>query len=261
MNPNSSPSRGSALPRAIDLFLTALIALNVAAFVASTIPEVHTPYQGAFDGFETFSVIIFSVEYLARLILCTAEERFRRPVLGRLRYLVTPLAIIDLVSILPFYLPLLGLDLRVLRLFRLMRLLRIFKLGRYSESLQLIRAVLKKKKEELGATLFIVFILLTVASSLIYFAESDAQPKAFGSIPLCMWWGVTTLTTIGYGDLYPITSAGRFIGSVVAILGIGLFAMPTAILGAAFVEEMQLRKRSENPKEAAACPHCGKPIP
>ena len=164
--------------------------------------------------------------------------------------------IFDLIAILPFYLPMIMLiDLRFVRVLRLFRLLRVFKLGRYSESLRTLANVLKRKKEELFITIFVVMILLIIASSLMYFIENEAQPEIFSSIPSAMWWGVATLTTVGYGDAYPVTPVGKLLGAVIALLGIGMFALPTGILGSGFVEEMQ-RKREKR----KICPNCGKEI-
>jgi voltage-gated potassium channel len=147
---------------------------------------------------------------------------------------------------------LIRLDLRFLRAVRLIRIFRVFKVGRYSESMKLFGNVLKAKKEQLVITLFAVFILLTIASSLLYYVENEAQPDAFSSIPSTMWWGVSALTTVGYGDMYPITPIGKILGAIISLLGIGLFAMPTGILSAGFVEE--IRRRREQDK---VCPHCG----
>lgn len=125
-------------------------------------------------------------------------------------------------------------------------------MGRYSESMKLFVKVLKAKKEEIFIIIFVIFILLTISSSLLYYIEHEAQPKVFSSIPAAMWWGIATLTTVGYGDVYPITSLGKFLGAIISLLGIGLFALPTGILSAGFVEE--IRKRREGEK---VCPHCG----
>jgi len=202
---------------------------------------------------------LFSAEYLLRLWSCTVNPAHAAPLRGRFRFALTPLLLIDLLAILPFYFsllaPLLALDLRFLRAVRLFRLFRLAKLARYSLALRTFGRVLSSKKEELLSTLFILFLLLFLASSLMYFAENKAQPEKFSSIPTALWWGVATLTTVGYGDVVPVTALGRFLASMIAILGIGMFALPTGILGAAFVEEMQTR--SSPPK---LCPHCGKQL-
>ena len=138
---------------------------------------------------------------------------------------------------------------------RLIRLFRLFKLGRYSAAIKLFGRVLKAKREELFITAFAIFIILTISSSLLYYVEHKAQPEVFSSIPAAMWWGVATLTTVGYGDIYPITTLGKFLGAIISLLGIGLFAMPAGILSAGFIEE--IRKTKETAK---TCPHCGEKL-
>ncbi len=242
--------------RTIDLFIMVLIALNVAMVILETVQSLGLQYRRFFEVFEVFSVLVFTVEYLLRLWTCTADERFARPVAGRIRYVFTPMALVDLIAILPFYLPMLvSVDLRVLRAMRLARLLRLFKLGRYSESLQTLGNVLRQKSGELYVMLFVLFILLVIASSLMYFAEHEAQPDAFSSIPASMWWGMVTLTTVGYGDAFPVTPTGKLLGAIIALLGIGMFALPAGILGSGFAEEIQRRKERQ-----VFCPHCGKDI-
>src|SRR5688572_7999302 len=159
------------------------------------------------------------------------------------------MAIVDLLAVAPFYLAFIHLDLRVLRA---LRLFRVLKLTRYSRSLQMLASVLRAKRGELAVTLFAIVLALLMASSLIYYVERDHQPDKFESIPAAMWWGVATLSTVGYGDVYPITALGKLIGALVALLGIGLFALPAGILGSGFIEEIQ-RSRTK-----AICPHCGR---
>jgi voltage-gated potassium channel len=181
--------------------------------------------------------------------------RYAGAVLGRVRYAVTPLALVDLCAIVPFYLPMLiPLDLRFVRALRLMRLVRFMKIGRYSESMRTVAAVLWERKEQLAAALLVLAVLLILSSSLMFYIERDAQPEAFSSIPAAMWWAVATLTTVGYGDIYPVTTWGRVLGSVIAVLGIGLFALPAGILGSGFVERLGKQKAQRK------CPHCGKEI-
>ena len=166
------------------------------------------------------------------------------------------MALVDLAAILPFYLPLfIKLDLRFVRALRLLRLFRIFKMGRYSSALQMLGRVVRAKKEEIFITALVLIMLLVVASGLMYYIEKDAQPKQFSSIPSAMWWGVATLTTVGYGDVYPVTAAGKILSAVIAILGIGLFALPTGILASGFIEELHKKETGK-----IICPHCGKEI-
>jgi len=144
------------------------------------------------------------------------------------------------------------------RALRLFRLFRVLKLARYSESIQTFVDVIRLKKEELMLMFFAILILLVISSSLMYNAEHEAQPEAFSSIPAAMWWGIVTLATVGYGDVYPITPWGKFIGSIVVILGIGLFALPTGVLASGFSEVLAQKKREH--KDHFVCPHCGRYI-
>ncbi|NPV62917.1 MAG: ion transporter [Methanotrichaceae archaeon] len=239
-----------------DPFIMGLIILNVIAVTLSTVHTIYLRYAVYFDYFELFSVAVFSVEYILRLWTCTVDPRYQSPVFGRLRYMATPMAIVDLVAVLPFYIPLIFPDLRFLRAIRLLRLFRILKMVRYSESLKTFTEVLRIKKEELGVMFFIILMLLIVASAMIYEAEHNAQPEAFSSIPAAMWWGVVTLTTVGYGDIYPITPLGKLIGTVVVILGIGLFALPAGILASGFMEVLQQKRE----RRKIVCPYCGRCI-
>ena len=246
---------GDRASRTFDIFILTLIALNVVALVLETVKPVYEAAPQFFEIFEIISVLIFSLEYVLRLWSCTASPDYMAPVRGRLRFARTPLALIDLLAVLPFYLPFLGLDLRFVRAVRLFRLFRVAKLGRYSQALQTFGRVILTKRAELITTVLLLVLLLILASSLVYLAEHEAQPEIFSSIPHAMWWSIITLTTVGYGDVYPVTVTGKVLASIIAVLGIGMFALPTGILGAAFVEEIQARKRSSK-----ICPHCGKEI-
>jgi voltage-gated potassium channel len=242
--------------RVFDIFIITLITLNVVAVILETVESLAAQFSTVFATFELFSIIIFTVEYVLRLWVCTAGKKGANPVTDRMRFVIKPMALIDLVAILPFYLPVMfPLDPRFMRALRLFRLFRLFKMGRYSESLQTLGNVMKAKKEEIIVTFFVISLLLIFASSTIYYVEHDAQPEAFSSIPAAMWWGVATLTTVGYGDVYPITPLGKFLGAVIALLGIGMFALPAGILASGFAEELQ--KKSD---QKQICPHCGKDI-
>jgi len=250
------PSEGERLGRWVDGAILLLIALNVVALVLETVEPIRQRAPGLFYWFEFLSVLVFSVEYVLRLWSITVDPRYAHPVRGRVRYALTPLLLIDLLAVLPFYLPFLGVDLRVFRAARLFRIFRVAKLGRYSVALQTFGRVIRSTREQLLTTLMLLLVLLLFSASLLYYAENEVQPEAFSSIPAAMWWGIATLTTVGYGDVYPITGIGRLMAAAVAILGIGMFALPTGILGSAFVEEIQNRDRSGT----VTCPHCGKDI-
>jgi len=245
---------GDSLSRAFDVFIVMLIGLNVVALILGSVQRIHALSPWLFTIFEYFSVIVFSVEYVARIWSCVEKPIYERPVSGRLRFFITPLALVDLLAILPFYLPFTGVDLRFLRILRMMRIFRVAKLGRYSQSLQILHRIVTAKKEQLLCTLFILLLLVIIAASMLYYAENDVQPEVFSSIPTAMWWAVSTLTTVGYGDVYPVTGLGKLMASVIAVLGIGMFALPTGIVGAGFVEE------TDRGRKPAKCPHCGKEI-
>ena len=242
--------------RIFDVFIVSLISLNLTAVISETVKSLATRYTPIFRNFEIFSVVIFTIEYVLRIWTCTTNENFRQPVSGRIRFAFTPLPLIDLMAILPFYLPMLiPLDLRFLRILRLVRIFRMFKIARYSKALKIMGNVLRAKTEELVIAVFIIIVLLILVSSLMYFVESRIQPGSFSSIPQSMWWGIATLTTVGYGDVYPVTPIGKILGAIVSLLGIGMFALPTGIISSGFTEE--IRKRPGKPQ---LCPHCGKAI-
>lgn len=244
--------------RWVNAGLVALIALNVVALVLESVGAVREAMGGWLRLFEVFSVLVFTVEYVLRVWSITATPRFAGAVRGRLRFAATPMALIDLLAILPFWLPFLGIDLRVLRMLRMFRLFRVLKLARYSQALQTFGVVLMRKREELTTILIVLGMLLLLVSSLMYYVENEAQPDKFSSIPATMWWGIATLTTVGYGDIVPVTGLGRVLGALIAVLGIGIFALPTGILGAAFVDEIQQQKATH--RRNLTCPHCGEPL-
>ena len=229
--------------RLVALFLMLLIITNGLAVMLETVKALEVKYSHYFYLFEFFSVAVFTLEYLLRLWAITLNPVYKDPLGGRLRYVLSPMALTDLAAILPFYLPIaLTIDLRILRLLRLFRIFRLFKMTRYVESMRTFQNVFKAKKSELTLTLVLVFLLLIVASSAMYAVENEAQPDKFSSIPETLWWGVITLTTIGYGDIYPVTPLGKIIGGIIAFLGIGLFALPAGILASGFSEELQKRR-------------------
>lgn len=234
------------LSRRFDIFIMAMILLNVTAVIVETVESIHDSAPKAFEYFEYLSVFVFSLEYIGRLWTCTYFEEYKHPIIGRLKWMFSFMAIVDLLAIMPFYLPLFfAIDGRVLRVLRLFRIIRIFKMGRYSTAFNMIVRVVSKRKEELLVTLTIVFVMLILASSLMYYVENEAQPEVFRNIPETMWWGVATLTTVGYGDVYPITSLGKLLGAFIAILGVGIFALPAGIIASGFESEITQRMKEK----------------
>jgi len=165
------------------------------------------------------------------------------------------MALVDLAAIAPHYLmPMASSNSVVVRLLRVFRLVRVLKFGRYSASIGMLGKVLRLRRAELTVSLFLVLALVTITSTLMFAVEHDAQPKVFASIPASMWWGVVTLTTVGYGDVYPITAAGKVVAGISVLLGVGLFAIPAGLLASGFSEELAKERKQENCKK---CPHCG----
>jgi len=227
------------LARLINLVILLLIALTVVIVFAETIPQVRDDYITWFVWFEYVSIALFSIEYIARL-WSAAEIDPEQPWRSRWRYAKSPLALVDLLAVAPFYFGLfIQLDTRYLRV---VRLLRILKLTRYSRSLTTLLQVLKNEMPGIISALGILLILIVFASAGIYLVERDAQPEAFGSIPQAMWWATITLTTVGYGDVVPITLAGKALGIVITILGVGFAALPAGIIASGFTIEMQNRR-------------------
>ena len=243
------------ITKGFQIFIISLIAVNVLVVIIETEESVLDEYGYLFTPFEVFSVLVFTGEYAGRLIVCKLNPKYQNKKFALLRFVFTPMMLVDLAAILPFFLPFVVADVRFVRIIRLLRLFRLFKLARYSDPMQTLGDVFKAKAGDLAVAFFILFIVLIFASSLMYHAEHEAQPDVFSSIPSSMWWGIITLTTIGYGDTYPITVMGKIVGGVVAILGIAVYAIPTGIMASAFTEE--LRKKRQKKK---TCPHCGKDI-
>ena len=246
---------GSRAAKAIELMLIALIFLNIIAILAESVPEYNAEYGQFFQSLEKFSIIVFTIEYVLRIWTCGENPKYAG-LIGKFKYAATPMAVIDLLSILPFYMAVLPFDLRVVRIIRLFRLFRLLKIARYMKAVHLISAVLRERREQIFLTVMFILFMLVILSTVMYFVEKDAQPEKFSSIPATMWWGIETLTTVGYGDMIPTTPLGRFLGGAFAILGIGIFALPAGILSSGLTDHL----RSDKSK-LKRCPHCGGELP
>ncbi|MFT7285045.1 ion transporter [Nonlabens sp.] len=239
----------------VHYLISGLIILNVFALFLESYNELKASYGNIFKSIEIVSIIVFSIEYAARIWTADLAFKNKGAFKSRCSYMFSFMGLIDLLSILPFYLPFLfKIDLRVIRTLRLLRLLRILKLNRHSAALRLIATVFKKSKNDIVATIFIVSILLVIAATLMYDLENKAQPDAFKNIGEALWWSVATLTTVGYGDIYPITGLGKLLSGIIALLGIGIVALPTGIISSAYIEEVQNRNAMK------CCPHCDKDL-
>ncbi len=231
------------LSRAVDGFLITLIILNVLAVILESVPSIETGYRPWFFWFELASVAIFTIEYATR-IWCTierSEESKAAPWRARLAHVLKPIALADLLAILPFYLS--GIIQMDLRMLRVLRLLRVLKLSRYSTSITLLLDALCSEARAIVAAVFVLSLLLLIAASFAYLAENQAQPVAFGTIPDTLWWAVITMTTVGFGDVVPVTPLGKVIGGIIAVIGIGMVALPAGLLAAAFSEQLHERER------------------
>ena len=245
--------------RIFDICLIVLILLNVCLVIADTF-NLPLKVQKAFSYVETVSVIIFTIEYFLRIWTSDLLYPGKKRITAILKYIFSFLAIIDLLAILPFYLPfLITIDLRILRMLRIIRLFRVFKINRYTNALVSIVKVFKNKQSELLSSIFVVLLLMIVASVLMYGVENKAQPEVFRNAFDALWWALATLTTVGYGDIYPITVLGKILSAVIAILGIGLVAVPTGIISAGFMENMNKSQECESEK-IKYCPYCGKEL-
>ena len=227
---------GEAHPagRAVNVFIVVLIFLNAIAFAAETVDDLAARYGPYFHALNVFSVIVFTVEYVLRVWSAVDIPMLSRlpPWRARLRFALRPIMLIDLFAFLPFYLQwIVPLDLRVLRVLRLFRLL---KLVRYSPALQTLGRVIADEYRALLGALLVMLVLLLFASTAIYFLEREAQPDKFGSIPAAAWWALSTLTTVGYGDVVPVTPWGKVVGGIVMLLGVCMFALPIAIIATGF---------------------------
>ena len=240
-----------------DYTIMTLIVLSLVTMILESMSEVYSEYNLFIDGFNVFSIIIFTVEYCMRLYVSDLTHPSKSRLKSLSRFVFSTYGLIDLFAILPFFLPLLKVDLRFLRAMRLTRFLRVLKLNRYNDSLNLIWTVIKEKKSELAVTGFLSFLILLIASFIMYYIEGEKQPEAFPNILESFWWAIATLTTVGYGDVYPVTGLGKFISGLIAILGIGIVALPTGLISAGFMNKIE--KPSLN-KIEDKCPHCGHEI-
>ena len=225
-----------------DKFIYLLIIVNVVAMILESHVSIRNAYGNLFQIFEAISIYIFSFEYLYRIRLAYMNNRMK----GVSKYVFSTFGLIDLISILPFYLnQFIKVDGRFLRILRLFRLTRIFKLGRDSSSLRLFVKALKGVQNELKFTLFLSALAILFSASAIYYLENEAQPDKFSSITESIWWATVSLATVGYGDVYPVTVGGKIFASIISLIGIGIVAIPTGIISASFVEEINAVRRGE----------------
>ena len=222
------------------MFIYVLIIGNIIAMVLESHEFIQIEFYKAFYYFELISILIFSFEYIYRIVTSYRENQW----VGVKNYVFSFFGFIDLISILPFYLKqFVLLDGRFFRILRLFRLTRVFKLGRDSESLKLFIKALSAVRNELKFTLFLSVLTILFSASAIYFLENKAQPEVFSSITSSIWWATVSLATVGYGDVVPVTVWGKIFASIISLVGIGIVAIPTGIISASFVEEIHNSKK------------------
>jgi voltage-gated potassium channel len=244
--------QASPWEQVFDVLVLLVILVSVSVVVLQSMPELAV-YDPLFSKIEAFAVYFFTAEYVARLWTAPEIEKYGGGWRGRLRYAFSLMALVDLAAILPFYLAAFAdSNTVVFRLLRVFRLVRVLKFGRYHSSIGILGRVLLSRREELVVSVGLVLALVVITSTLMYAVEHDAQPKVFSSIPASMWWGVVTLTTVGYGDVYPITLGGRLFTSVVLLLGLGFVAVPTGLLAGALSRAREQEKKLEEEEEALA---------
>lgn len=224
----------------VRVFLAAMIMLSLFSMMMETVPSVSTELSKLFLWVETITLAIFTVEYVIRVWTSVEHlsPKYHHPVWGRLRYMISPMALVDLMAILPFYLAhILGIG--GLRYAIVLRLLRIVKMMRYSPAMSMLIDTLYNERQALTAASMIMFLVLVFSATGIWFFEAKTQPEFFASIPQSLWWAMISLTTVGYGDVVPLTAGGKVFGGLVSLMGITIYALPAAILTGGFVRELE----------------------
>lgn len=241
------PDPGNRLARWMNWLLAGLIVGNAIAVTLETVPGINRDFALTLQWFEALSTAIFVVEYLARVWTCVEQQRLRHPLWGRLRFMKQPLALLDLIAVVTYWTPW---DLRFLRVVRLVRLLKIFHLYEFEAALERLSVSLERRKELLLVAVVLMAVFVYLASSLLYQIEHARQPQVFSSVPATFWWAMVTFNTIGYGDMVPLTPLGQLVAGLVSVFGVGVFALPTAIVIAAIIE-------SSGSGTAYVCHACG----
>lgn len=241
------PSPGHWVGQCVNYFLIVVILANCVGLALETVPSIYHGHEGPFFWLEAFSTVVFVVEYLLRIWVCVEEPRFSSPISGRLKYALHVLPLLDLIVIATYVAPY---DLRFLRVFRLTRMLRVLNLEKFDRSFQSISRSIGRRKHLLVVSVGSMLIVAYCFAALIYIVENSVQPDKFSSIPATLWWAIVTLTTIGYGDMTPVTTLGKILSGGIIIIGVGVFALPSAIVTASIVEAGTDRHTQ--------CPHCGK---
>lgn len=260
--------------RAYDISLVIAVAVNIFIAIFDTFPQAD-PYEGIIWAVECMTVIFFAIDYVLRIITADYLYENLSPSKARLKFIFSWAGLVDLLSCLPFLVASGG---GALRMFRIIRILRVFRIHHYADPLRVIGDVIKKKQGQLLSSIFIVFILMIASSLMMYNLEHEAQPEAFANAFSGFWWAANTLLTVGYGDIVPVTLAGKICGTMLTFLGVGMVAIPTGILSAGFMEQVSIvrekavvegviretafaeeeREKEKGQEEYSYCPYCGK---
>ena len=259
--------------RAYDISLVVAVAINIFIALFDTFPEAE-PYRNWILTIELITVLFFTIDYVLRIVTADylyEDEPAVTPAKARIKFIFSWSGLVDFLSCVPFFVASGG---GTLRMFRIIRILRVFRIHHYADPLRVIGDVLRKKKGQLMSSCFIVFILMIAASLLMYNFEHEAQPEAFANAFSGFWWAANSLLTVGYGDVVPITLAGRICGLVLTFLGVGVVAIPTGILSAGFMEQVSIAREKaveegildegeleEETEDYSYCPYCGKKLP
>ena len=266
------PHKKGDIPSIIfDWSIIFLVVIDVLTTILDTL-DLPLKIHSLFYGIEIFTVIVFTIEYFLRFWTIDALSHHQKPLITRLKFAFSYIMVVDFLAIAPFYLQFLfPIDIHVLRAFRLLRIFRLVKIKDYIKALSHVVSVIKKKAHQLFISTFILFILMLVASILVYTAENEAQPDVFDNALSGLWWSIVTLTTVGYGDIYPVTVLGKFIGAAFSVLSIGLVAIPIGIISAGFIEHSAKEKFiivradtgkpvHDKSKPKKFCPYCGEEL-
>ena len=229
-------------PNIGELVLSLIIILSVITLILETEKSIYEKYSSIFIFLDYSFFILFSIEYLLRLIFCGKLKKYKG-FKGKIKYVLSPIAIVDLVAILPTIIMFFVQDLVLLKLIRLVRMFRIIKLVETNKSLRLFFRSIIKSKSQLISSLVVTLFLLLFGAVILYLVEGSTQPETFGSIPRSMWWSMATLTTVGYGDVYPITLMGKICASFIALIGIGVVALPAGIIAGNYKEILEKQEK------------------
>ena len=266
--------------RAYDISLVIAVAVNIFIAIFDTF-EQAAPYEGIIWAVECVTVVFFAIDYILRIWTADYLYENMSPGKARLKFIFSWAGLVDLLSCLPFLVSSGG---GALRMFRIIRILRVFRIHHYADPLRVIGDVIKKKQGQLLSSIFIVFILMIASSLMMYNLEHEAQPEAFANAFSGFWWAANTLLTVGYGDIVPVTLAGKICGTLLTFLGVGIVAIPTGILSAGFMEQVSIVREKavvegvirdtafaeeevlaeideKEKEEYSYCPYCGKRLP